>query len=54
MDQEIITGIIISIAIVAAIVLSYINLSKAYKSGNKCSGTCTGCRIDLPKIRSAK
>lgn len=54
MEQEIITGIIVYAAVVASVVMSYINLRKAYSSGNKCSGTCTGCKIDLSKIKEWK
>ncbi len=54
MYQEIITGIIIFIAIVYAIVMIYNSLTKAKNSGNICSGGCSGCKIDMSKIRNVK
>jgi len=50
MNQEIITMLIIYITIVSAIVMTFTSISKANKTGNACSGNCTGCKIDLSEI----
>ncbi len=54
MNQEVITMIILFITAVLAVVIIYNNLSKAKKSGNTCSGNCSGCKIDLSKIEGDK